>query len=159
MKKFTKGFSLIELMIVVAIIGILSTIAIPSYKTYILKARVSEVYVAARTVQVQMEQLLNLNVVIPNQATNINSSALSDLGITLPKLPSIVNFFYFGNMSDGGKGFAFSTSIQGIAGPFIPVWSATTTTDGSIVWKCGVDTQTINNGNNRYANANCQNFL
>jgi type IV pilus assembly protein PilA len=59
MNKMQKGFTLIELMIVVAIIGILAAIAIPSYNNYTKKAKFTEVVQATAAAKTGVEMCAN----------------------------------------------------------------------------------------------------
>ena len=60
-RSLQKGFTLIELMIVVAIIGILAAVALPAYQDYTVRARVSEAILAASSCRTTITEVIQTN--------------------------------------------------------------------------------------------------
>ena len=69
MKKLQQGFTLIELMIVVAIIGILAAIAVPAYQDYTIRARVSEGASLSGALRTQVDLLNSEGITLANMST------------------------------------------------------------------------------------------
>ena len=65
MKRMQQGFTLIELMIVVAIIGILAAVALPAYQDYTIRARVSEGLLAASQCRTAVAEVYQTSSALP----------------------------------------------------------------------------------------------
>ena len=74
MKRIQQGFTLIELMIVVAIIGILAAVALPAYQDYTVRAKMSEVLLAASSMKTNVSEYYQVNSRMPT-ATGIQATS------------------------------------------------------------------------------------
>ena len=134
MKKFQKGFTLIELMIVVAIIAILAAIAIPAYQNYLIRSQVSEGAVLTDGAKTALSEYYSNTGKFPS--TNASAGLATSTSITgkyiskvdIGAVPGIIQATFNSSTANA----AIQTKVFALSA---------ITSSGSISWNCkGVKT-------------------
>lgn len=127
-----RGFTLIELMLVVAIVGILAAVALPAYNDYSLKAKTTELLAAAQqpkgavTELAQMrEALTSMNDVPPPPAAATAGSLVSAISISASGVITVQ-----GRNASAPSGFGQTVTLV-----LAPSWSSTAKT---VLWSCSL---------------------
>ncbi|AJI46762.1 prepilin-type N-terminal cleavage/methylation domain-containing protein [Francisella philomiragia] len=135
-KKMQKGFSLVELMVVIAIIAILAAVAIPMYSNYTTRAKIGTVLSAVGGVKSEIaEQIMN-----QGNTTNVSSSGSTFNGSTLPS-SSGASLAYTTAVANGTITMTLTTPVSGnivLEPNYDPA-------NGAMTWTC---TGSAGNGNN-----------
>ena len=135
MKQVQKGFTLIELMIVIAIVGILAAIALPAYQDYTVRARMSEPMAKLAESKATIAEYYVANGSLPTTLTlpKVGLSGLeADIGT------EIVESMTLEVTTDGPAVsiFVHASIMPGETNALAFQISGTTRANGSIVWKC-----------------------
>ncbi|HEZ1398400.1 TPA: pilin [Neisseria meningitidis] len=129
MNTLQKGFTLIELMIVIAIVGILAAVALPAYQDYTARAQVSEAILLAEGQKSAVtEYYLNHGIWPKNNTSAGVASSATDIKGKYVKSVEVKNGVVTAEMKSSGVN-------KEIQGKKLSLWAKRQ--DGSVKWFCG----------------------
>lgn len=126
-----KGFTLIELMIVVAVIGVLAAIAMPQYQKYVAKSEVASVLATLTGAKTNVEAFAVETGAFPDGSTS--GQTVADLGVPTMSLGTVV--FTPGSGADGTIDFTFGSVASG-ASALTATKNLTLSRNANGLWEC-----------------------